>query len=68
MTDRNQIINEVEELLGSEGSHDLAEAMVEALQTQGYITFDEHHGYVLAEVDENIWLEILAKADDELAR
>ncbi len=49
MTDRDDITRQVEELLGSEGSHELAELMVGRLIEVGGIEFDAQIGYERAE-------------------
>jgi hypothetical protein len=67
MTDKNQIREQVEELLGSEGSPEMAEALVATLESHGYITFDGQYGYELALPDWNddgqCWNELLAEAE-----
>jgi hypothetical protein len=67
MTDRNQIIDQIEELLGSEGSAELALAMFGLLREHGYVTFDPEAGFVLDIPDFNDggrhWNTLLIEAD-----
>lgn len=49
MTDRNDIIRQIEELLGSEGSPEMAAALLPHLESAGAITFDASRGYEMAE-------------------
>jgi hypothetical protein len=45
MTARRDILRQIEEGLGSEGSPEIAEQMLDALQTAGAIGFDAQDGY-----------------------
>ena len=69
MTDRNDIITQIEELLGSEGSWALAESMLLVLEKHGYVEFDGHRGYALALPEWNddgaAWNALLLEADGE---
>lgn len=45
MTTRNDMVNQIESLLGGGGSEELAEAMLPALEESGLIDFDGQRGY-----------------------
>jgi hypothetical protein len=66
MTDKNDIIRQIEDLLGPEGSRDLAEAMLPILKRRGYVTFDADSGYELNleyfNEDGEQWNSIIAEA------
>ena len=49
MRDRNDVIREIEDLLGPEGDHDLAVRVYERLRADERIYFDPGHGLMLAE-------------------
>lgn len=49
MTDRNNITRKIEELLGSDGSPEMAAALLPHLESAGAITFDAARGYEMAE-------------------
>lgn len=68
MTDNKGIINIIEDLLGSGGSKALATAMLPLLRREGYVTFDAQNGFVLGDVPEGRWLEILAEAEPSVKR
>jgi hypothetical protein len=63
VTDKNNMIRQVEELLGSEGTHEDAVRMFDALRTAGTITFDATSGFEMAEVDEVDWQRLLARVN-----
>jgi hypothetical protein len=67
MTDKNEIIRRIEELLGSEGSHEQAANMLPALKAAGLVTFDASAGFEFApqfyELPEREWLAMLAESD-----
>jgi hypothetical protein len=63
MTDRNEIIRQVEERLGSGGTPRLAEAMFIELKDLGYIVFDPALGYMFEDEEHlalGMWDELLA--------
>ncbi len=64
MTDKNEMIEHIEDLLGSEGSRAIAEAMFQILEEHGHITFEPHAGFELAQVDNDEWLSMLIETDD----
>lgn len=66
MTDKNGIINHIEDLLGSEGSTALAAAMLPLLERDGHVTFNGHDGYVMSKVDERAWLRLATEADEQI--
>lgn len=68
MTDRNGIIDQIEELLGSEGSRELAEAMLPILQKDGYVTFDAQNGFTLSPLpdDGSMFTSTVAEAEESL--
>ena len=45
--DRNAIINEIQDRLGSEGSRELAERVFSVLRADNRISVDDPHGLVL---------------------
>lgn len=49
MTNRNDITRQVEELLGSDGSPEMAAALLPHLEDAGAITFDADRGYEMTE-------------------
>ena len=52
MNDRNNVINQIQDGLGSEGSRELAEKIFDALRADGTIYWDDYQGLVLpADVD-----------------
>jgi hypothetical protein len=70
MTDKNEMIEHIEELIGSEGSRAQAEAMFDLLNAKrlhdeaGYLTFDARAGFELAQVPEDEWLALLVVTDN----
>lgn len=63
MTDRNDAVRQVEEWLGSEGTHEMAEAVFTILRESGFVTFDPQCGFEFANVPEGAeWNAILAEA------
>jgi hypothetical protein len=65
MTDRNEITRQIEELLGANGSHALAVAMLESLERHGCVQFNAASGYHWAtdETGEVIgWADALREA------
>lgn len=65
MTDRNDILREISEYIGSESSDELAEAMLDELQERGGIDFDEDDGFffVRTEDDDPAYREIIGWND-----
>jgi len=64
MTNRNDMLGRIEDLLGSEGDRELAEAMFTVLKQAGDLTFDPGQGYQLADdIEDQIWLARLAQAE-----
>ena len=66
MTDKNGIIQEIEQRLGSEGSRELAVALFPRLREYGYITFDAAMGYAFdpaKHLDTEIWNNLQADAE-----
>jgi len=61
MTDRRDIIRQVEEMLGSEGSNEMAAQMLVELRSSGIIKFDEQSGYTLNQDCESAWDAALQK-------
>lgn len=51
MTDRLEILRQVEEMLGPEGSPDQAQALLPVLERHGHVTFDSQIGYTLTMPD-----------------
>lgn len=49
MTTKTDITRQIEELLGSEGSPELAAAMLERLEAADAVTFDAARGYQMAD-------------------
>lgn len=47
MNDRNNVINQIENALGPEGSRELAEKIYDHLRDDDVITYDDLHGLVL---------------------
>lgn len=44
MSDRNDIINQIQDLLGSEGSREIAEQVFESLRSDERIAYDDDRG------------------------
>ena len=65
MSDQRDIIRQLEEMLGSEGSPEMAELMFVELKSSGIITFDERGGYALTQDCEAAWDAALQKAIEE---
>ena len=64
MQDRNDVIRQIEERLGSEGNWDAAERCFDVLTAQGdRLTFDPGEGYTLHTMDEAEWQALLVAAD-----
>lgn len=59
MRDKNGMINEIEMLLGSEGSREIAERIFAHLRNDGRITFDGNTGFIMQEMDDEQWLRML---------
>lgn len=52
MSDRNNIVNQIQDALGSEGSRELAERVFDELRADDRIYYDDQRGLVLrADVD-----------------
>lgn len=72
MTDKNDMLQQVEDLLGADGSKEQARAMFVILEDQGYIQFDAHRGYTLDVPDFNdfgeTWCALLIESDALLVR
>lgn len=52
MNDRNNIVNQIQDALGSEGSRELAERVFDELRADDRIYYDDQRGLVLrADVD-----------------
>jgi hypothetical protein len=49
MNDRNDLINTLQDLLGPEGSRELAEQVFDVLRADDRIAYTDLHGLVLAE-------------------
>lgn len=49
MTDKRDITRQIEELLGSEGSTEMAAAMLERLETMNAVVFDPAAGYTMTD-------------------
>lgn len=49
MNDRNAMINALQDLIGSEGSRELAEQVFDVLRGDGRISYNDQHGLVLAD-------------------
>lgn len=58
MTDRNDITRQIEDLLGSEGTHGEAASITEALIENGGITFDPQYGYERSEDFDSKFMQI----------
>lgn len=65
MTDISGIIDQIEELLGSEGTRQIATNMLPLLKQDGYISFDEQNGYTMLPVpdDDSTWTSMVAEAE-----
>jgi hypothetical protein len=72
MTDKDNMLREVEDLLGADGSKEQARAMFVILEDQGYIYFTPYRGYVLdlrrLAYDDAGWCALLIESDALLAR
>ena len=67
MTDKRNMISEIERLLGTEGTTELAAAMFDALKAAGLIEFDGQTGYSLqSDISESDWLAFIVDADEYL--
>jgi hypothetical protein len=69
VTDKREMLRQVEEGLGSEGSRELAKHMFDVLEEHGRITFDPVNGYVMQEFNENQnedYLDLLREADERM--
>jgi hypothetical protein len=64
MTNRNDMIRQIEEMLGGEGSPEMAEAMFNQLKAAGDVTFDAARGFVM-NGDESAWGYALTAALEE---
>lgn len=62
MCDRNDVIYQIEDLLGSEGDHDLAVRVYERLRADDRVYFDDAEGLTLAE-----GVDLIAVAGEVLA-
>lgn len=51
MTDRLEILRQVEEMLGPEGTPEQAQALLPILERHGHVTFDPTYGYALTMPD-----------------
>jgi len=47
MNDRNNVVNEIENALGKDGSKELAERMFDAMRSDGRIYWDEYTGLTI---------------------
>ncbi len=59
MMDRKDMINEIEMLLGSEGTHGMAQKIFTHLREDGRITFNGDAGFIMQEMDDAQWLRML---------
>ena len=67
MTDKRNMISEIESLLGTEGTTELAAAMFDGLKAAGLIEFDGQTGYSLqSDISESDWLAFIVDADEYL--
>ena len=62
MRDRNEMITEIEDSLGSEGTRELAEKIFDLLRADRRIIFDEHDGFSMEKIEDREWNRILAVA------
>ena len=62
MRDRNGMVNEIEDSLGSEGTREMAEKIFDLLRADGRIIFDEHDGFSMEKIEDREWNRILAVA------
>lgn len=67
MSDQRDIIRQLEEMLGSGGSPEMAELMFVELKSSGIITFDERGGYTLTHDCEPAWDAALQSAIEKQA-
>jgi phage/plasmid primase-like uncharacterized protein len=67
MTDKNGIIDQIEDRLGNEGSRRQAERLLPVLTDAGYVTFDATQGYTMALPEWNdggaAWNALLARGE-----
>ncbi len=49
MNDRNNVVNEIENMLGRDGSKELAEKMFDAMRSDGRIYWDDYTGLTIKE-------------------
>ncbi len=70
MTDRKQIIGEVEALLGSGGTRELAESLFDVLRVKGFVLFDAQDGFSLAIPESadrgQTWCSLLQEAEEAI--
>ena len=66
MTNRNDITRQIEQLLGSDGSPEMAAALLPRLESTGAITFDASCGYQMADSFDDEFSGALAAAIKEV--
>lgn len=66
MTDRNDIVRQIEEKLGHAGSREIAIEMLDIMAESGEATFDATNGYQIVPIDEDRWLAITERAEARL--
>jgi hypothetical protein len=64
-SNRYEMLTHIEELLGSEGTRELAMAMFNLLRDSNYITFDGQT-FTMTPVTGGEWEDMLVRADDSL--
>ena len=62
MTDKNGMIDRIEDGLGSEGSREIAERMFDILRADGRVVFDADYGFSMQDLDESEWLHVVEQA------
>lgn len=67
MTDKNEILRQIEGQLGDQGSRELAVEMFDLLECTGYITFSGDFGYAYDSPDEWNWQTMLRRADQNIS-
>jgi hypothetical protein len=62
MTNRDGITTQIEELLGANGSREIATRLLAILEAEKLVAFDPQEGYRLKPVNDRRWLNLLDRA------
>ena len=67
MTNKNEAIFKIEELIGSEGTFQIASEMLDIMQDDGFVTFSPSEGYLIQpKIDEYKFSAMLQRAEERL--